>query len=69
MECVVWSFEVNLIIFFVLLGENKNSQSPGDKNGKNRSRDSKESGRGGNKKKKMQNKATTAPTITTSMVT
>nr|XP_055066845.1 R-spondin-1-like [Misgurnus anguillicaudatus] len=50
-------------------GEKKNSQNHGDKNGKNRGRDSKEGGRGGNKRKKTQNRATTAPTITTSTVT
>ncbi|KTG44768.1 hypothetical protein cypCar_00013704, partial [Cyprinus carpio] len=52
------------------VGENKkNPQNRGEKNGKNRGQDSKESGKGGNKKKKTPNQSTTVPTITTSMVT
>uniref|UniRef100_A0A673KKQ3 R-spondin 1 n=1 Tax=Sinocyclocheilus rhinocerous TaxID=307959 RepID=A0A673KKQ3_9TELE len=47
----------------------KNPQNRGEKNGKNRGRDSKESGKGGNKKKKTSNRSTTVPTIITSMVT
>ncbi|XP_067250347.1 R-spondin-1 isoform X2 [Chanodichthys erythropterus] len=51
-------------------GENKkNPQNRGEKNGKNRGRDSKESGKGGKKKKKTPNRSTTVPSITTSMVT
>ncbi|XP_051575625.1 R-spondin-1-like [Myxocyprinus asiaticus] len=52
-------------------GENKkNSRNRADKNGKNRGQDSKEGSRGGNKRRKNpQKEPTTAPALTTSMVT
>ncbi|KAI4896599.1 hypothetical protein NFI96_032164 [Prochilodus magdalenae] len=45
------------------------SKNRGPTNGKNRGRDSKESAKGGGKRKKTQNPATTAPSIITSTVT
>ncbi|XP_072535932.1 R-spondin-1 [Salminus brasiliensis] len=45
------------------------SKNKGASNGKNRGRDSKENNKGGGKRKKVQNPATTAPSIITSTVT
>ncbi len=63
-----WVFS-NCQFSFIQEETKKNPQNRGEKNGKNRGRDSKESGKGGNKKKKTPNRSTTVPTITTSMVT